>query len=84
MELGGIEHQKERVFLLSTTYGGETHHLRAAQKTIEILNQNNYEVTNHIWKIGKIIQDTYNQMVQQFELNEFTQIRGIACRPFLF
>lgn len=84
MELGGIEHQKERVFLLSTTYGGETHHLRAAQKTIEILNQNNYEVTNHIWKIGKIIQDTYNQMVQQLELDEFTQIRGIACRPFFY
>ena len=35
MKLGGLEHNKERVFLLSTTYGGETHHLRAAQKSIE-------------------------------------------------
>jgi len=34
MELGGINHRKERVFLISTTHGAETHALAAAIATI--------------------------------------------------
>jgi glutamate-1-semialdehyde 2,1-aminomutase len=33
MELGGIDHDRERVFLLSTTHGAETHALAAARET---------------------------------------------------
>lgn len=84
MELGGLEHNKERVFLLSTTYGGETHHLRAAQKTIEILNYNNYEVTKHIWDTGKKIKDTFNSLSAKLELTAFTNISGIDCRPYFY
>ncbi|HQS67281.1 MAG TPA: glutamate-1-semialdehyde 2,1-aminomutase [Sulfuricurvum sp.] len=84
MELGGLEHNKERVFLLSTTYGGEPHHLRAAQKTIEILNQNNYAVTKHIWDTGKKIKDAFNALARQFELTEFVNISGIDCRPYFY
>lgn len=84
MELGGIEHDKERVFLLSTTYGGETHHLRAAQKSIEILNQNDYEVTKHIWSVGKTIKENYNRLVQKYNLQEYTQMMGIDCRPYFY
>lgn len=84
MELGGIEHNKERVFLLSTTYGGETHHLRAAQKSIEILNQNDYEVTKHIWNVGKIIKENYNRLVQKYNLKEYTLMMGIDCRPYFY
>ncbi|MGH6624617.1 MAG: glutamate-1-semialdehyde 2,1-aminomutase, partial [Burkholderiaceae bacterium] len=36
MQLGGLEHTHERVFLLSTTHGAETHALAAAKKVIEI------------------------------------------------
>ena len=32
MELGGLHHARERVFLLSTTHGAETHSLAAAQR----------------------------------------------------
>lgn len=84
MQLGGLEHDKERVFLLSTTYGGETHHLRAAQKSIEILNQNDYEVTKHIWNVGKTIKDTYNSLVKKYELGEFTSMLGVDCRPYFY
>src|SRR5437899_10010213 len=35
MNLGGLFHEKERVFLLSTTHGAETHALAAAIKTME-------------------------------------------------
>lgn len=84
MQLGGLEHDKERVFLLSTTYGGETHHLRATQKTIEILNQNDYEVTKHIWHVGNTIKEAYNKLVQKYELSEYTSMLGIDCRPYFY
>lgn len=35
MELGGLDHDKERVFLLSYTHGAETHCLAAAKATIQ-------------------------------------------------
>ncbi|MFA6761011.1 MAG: glutamate-1-semialdehyde 2,1-aminomutase [Sulfuricurvum sp.] len=82
MQLGGLEHDRERVFLLSTTYGGETHHLRAAQKSMEILNQNDYEVTKYIWNVGKNIKETYNSLVKKYSLQEYTELRGIDCRPY--
>jgi len=84
MELGGLEHNKERVFLLSTTYGGETHHLRAAQKTIEILNHNDYEVTKYVWFVGKKIKDNYNRIVKSLGLESYTSMEGIDCRPYFF
>jgi glutamate-1-semialdehyde 2,1-aminomutase len=84
MELGGLEHEKERVFLLSTTYGGETHHLRAAQKTIEILNSNDYEVTKYVWSVGKQIKDNYNKIVAELNLEKYTSMQGIDCRPYFY
>ncbi len=84
MELGGLEHDKERVFLLSTTYGGETHHLRAAQKTIEILNNNDYEVTKHVWNVGKQIKESYNKIVNELNIEKYTSIQGIDCRPYFY
>ena len=84
MSLGGLEHEKERIFMLSTTYGGETHHLRAAQKSIEILNQNDYGVTKHIWHVGKTIKDAYNALVNKYELQSYTGMMGIDCRPYFY
>lgn len=82
MERGGIDHQYERVFLLSTTYGGETHHLRAAQKTLELLLENDYAITKKIWQTGKILKDTYNNLADQYGIAKQTQILGIDCRPY--
>jgi glutamate-1-semialdehyde 2,1-aminomutase len=36
MELGGLRHDRERVFLLSTTHGGEIHSLTAALATMAV------------------------------------------------
>ena len=41
MELGGLHHSKERVFLLSTTFGAEYHSLAAAIATIDIYQKEN-------------------------------------------
>ncbi len=82
MELGGLEHKKERVFLLSTTYGGETHHLRAAQKVMSILNENDFEVTKYIWKVGKRIKEAYNNLTTTYGLESYTSMSGVDCRPY--
>jgi len=39
MRIGGIYHDRERVFLLSTTYGAETHCLAAALETMRIYDR---------------------------------------------
>ena len=41
MELGGSRHARERVFLLSTTHGAETHELAAAIATMDFYEQHN-------------------------------------------
>lgn len=41
MRLGGIDHDKERVFLISTTHGAETHALRAAVASIKYTRDHN-------------------------------------------
>jgi glutamate-1-semialdehyde 2,1-aminomutase len=40
MDLGGIHHKKERVFLNSTTHGAETHALAATMATINFYQEN--------------------------------------------
>jgi glutamate-1-semialdehyde 2,1-aminomutase len=39
MRLGGMDHRDERVFLLSTTHGAETHALAAAMEVIDIYQE---------------------------------------------
>ena len=51
MELGGINNiGEEKVFLISTTHGGETHAMAAANATIDEFQQQN--VINHNHQIG--------------------------------
>ena len=54
MELGGLNHDQARVFLLSATHGGETHAIAAALATIAEVRER--EVVDHIWTIGRLLQ----------------------------
>ncbi|HEX4439275.1 MAG TPA: glutamate-1-semialdehyde 2,1-aminomutase [Thermoanaerobaculia bacterium] len=47
MELGGLRHDKERVFLLSTTHGAETHTLAAAIETMRVYRREDVVGTLH-------------------------------------
>jgi spore coat polysaccharide biosynthesis protein SpsF len=54
MELGGIRNKgAEKVFLISTTHGGETHAIAAGLATIDIFKKEN--VLSHLHEIGKSI-----------------------------
>jgi glutamate-1-semialdehyde 2,1-aminomutase len=83
MELGGLDHNRERVFLMSTTYGGETHHLKVAAKVLEILNRNDYEVTKHLSSVGRELKNGINQIAKDLGIEEFVQLKGIETKPYM-
>jgi glutamate-1-semialdehyde 2,1-aminomutase len=51
MELGGADHKRERVFLMSTTHGAETHGLAAAIATLQVYRTE--PVVETLWKRGE-------------------------------
>jgi glutamate-1-semialdehyde 2,1-aminomutase len=51
MRLGGAEHDRERVFLLSTTHGAETHALAAAIATLKVYREEPVVAT--LWARGE-------------------------------
>ncbi|MFA6075358.1 MAG: glutamate-1-semialdehyde 2,1-aminomutase [Negativicutes bacterium] len=80
MELGGLEHNKPRVFLLSTTHGAETHALAAAGATIDALRDG--LIIDKNWKKGKQLTDGFNDIARELGLNSFVKMAGAACSPY--
>lgn len=81
MELGGILRQgEEKVFLISTTHGGETHGLAAAIATIEEYQQKN--VIAHNQSIGKKLAELCQQLVSEKGMNETVEVVAAPWMPF--
>jgi glutamate-1-semialdehyde 2,1-aminomutase len=77
MELGGLQHDKERVFLLSTTFGAETHSLAAALETMRI-----YEgepVIEHLYRQGERLTRGINQAIADNKLEGYFELAGRPC-----
>lgn len=79
MELGGIYHDKPRVFLLSGTHGAESTGLIAAIKNIEIFKRDN--VVKHHWDYGKKFKDGINAIAKQKGIDKNFAITGFDCSP---
>lgn len=79
MRLGGIEHNQERVFLLSTTYGGETHCLAAAIACIKEIQDKN--AIAHFWKTGQAVMDGMNRIAQEVGAEKYISTNGYGCKP---
>jgi glutamate-1-semialdehyde 2,1-aminomutase len=77
MELGGLWHDRERVFLLSTTHGAETHAMAACLKTIDIYRENH--VVDHFWQCGRALADGVTRIAGELGIAEFFQVAGKAC-----
>jgi spore coat polysaccharide biosynthesis protein SpsF len=76
MELGGITNiGEEKVFLISTTHGGETHALAAAKATIDVFQQENVVKYNH--QIGDSLIKGCQQAILDSEASRFVGI--IPC-----
>jgi glutamate-1-semialdehyde 2,1-aminomutase len=77
MELGGLYHKKERVFLLSTTYGAETHSLAAALATMKTYETE--PVIEHLYRQGERLAKGVRQSVQEHHLENFFGTLGKPC-----
>jgi len=77
MELGGIRHRRERVFLLSTTHGGETVALAAAIAAMRIYRRE--PVVEHLHRQGERLRAGFEAAVAAHGLGDFVRIDGRAC-----
>lgn len=90
MEYGGIRRVgEEKVFLVSTTHGAESHALAAMIATINKLKSINAIDEN--WKYAKKLRDGLNKLLEQYVLDKYINIIGdydifmsIDCRDTNF
>ena len=81
MELGGLNHCRKKVFLLSSTNGAETHSLAAALATIRAIKTEN--TIDYIWQIGSILQSKFNDMAESLNMIDYIKMEGYPCSPYL-
>src|SRR6266849_6437804 len=81
MELGGLRHDAERVFLLSQTHGSETVGLAAARATLAECER--VDVTSHIWEIGAKLVAGVGAVAQEEDVAEHLRMIGFDCNPQL-
>jgi glutamate-1-semialdehyde 2,1-aminomutase len=77
MELGGLHHNRERVFLMSTTHGAESHALAAALETMRVFKTE--PVIETLWKQGRKLADGIQHVVAQLDLRDYFRLRGRPC-----
>ncbi len=78
MRLGGLDHyDKPRVWLLSTTHGGETHALAAAMATMRVYERE--PVIEHLHRMGNLLAAQMNEVIRHHRLGEFVQVIGKPC-----
>jgi glutamate-1-semialdehyde 2,1-aminomutase len=81
MELGGLEHDRPRVFLLSATHGGETHSIAAARATVAEIRDS--DAVSHIWRVGAQLQRGLQEAADVAGVGEVLDIGGYPCSPVL-
>jgi spore coat polysaccharide biosynthesis protein SpsF len=75
MELGGIRRAgEEKVFLISSTHGAETHALRAGIKTIEEFEKHN--VIEHIRSTAKSLKEKCVEVLTRHNLLNSIELQG--------
>jgi glutamate-1-semialdehyde 2,1-aminomutase len=77
MRLGGFDHDRERVFVLSTTHGAETHQLAAAIATMRFYEDNPVVETLHAR--GARLREGYSQAAARHGLTGYVDLVGRDC-----
>ena len=77
MRLGGITHDKERVFLLSTTHGAERHGLAAALETMRVYKRE--PVIDHLWRQGGRLMKGLGDAIMVHRLEGYVELIGRPC-----
>lgn len=76
MELGGIRHSRDRVFLLSTTHGAETHSLAAAMAVLRTYAEEG--ITARLHALGERLAAGVRQAADSMGVAEHLLVRGRA------
>lgn len=84
MELGGIQREgEEKVFLISTTHGAETHSLSAVISTLDVFENEHVVAHNH--QIGNLMIQQCQDSIDRSKLGKFVQVLPCAWMPtFIF
>ena len=77
MKLGGLDHDQERVFLLSLTHGAENPNLAAALEVMKIFKRE--PVVNTIWKTGERLASGIQKSIDEHRLNGYFKLIGRPC-----
>jgi glutamate-1-semialdehyde 2,1-aminomutase len=77
MERGGSDHDKERVFLMSTTHGAENHALAAALATMRFYRS--HPVVETLYAQGHKLAASVNAASKELGLEEHVSIIGPDC-----
>ncbi len=77
MELGGYEHDRDRVFLLSTTHGAETHALAAGLAVLGVYRREDVVGTLH--RQGKRLREGVEEIVKEMGLGDHFGVGGRDC-----
>jgi len=80
MELGGIRHAGERVFVLSTTHGAETPALAAAMATMAIYERE--PVIEHLYRQGERLATGIGRSIAEHRLEGIFQVAGKPCNLY--
>ena len=80
MELGGLRHNRERVFLLSTTHGAETPALAAAIRTMEIYASE--PVVERLHAAGEKLRAGIDAAAHARGVESHVVVMGRACNLF--
>lgn len=77
MRLGGLDHDRERVFLLSTTHGAETHALAAWLSIARIYREQN--VVGYLWRQGERLRAGINEAIARHGVEGKFDLIGQPC-----
>ncbi len=77
MQLGGSDHRRERVFLLSTTHGAETHHLAAALATMRFYRE--HPVVETLYARGARLRHGFERAVADNGLAGYVDVSSRDC-----
>lgn len=80
MELGSIDREgAERLFLLSTTHGGEMAGLGAFVETVSFIQR--YNVVEHLWDYGRKLMNMMNRLAENHGISKNFKVCGVPCSP---
>jgi glutamate-1-semialdehyde 2,1-aminomutase len=78
MRLGGIDHNEERVFLTSTTFGGEMCSLGAMNATIDYFKE--HDVLSYLWRYNEKLMKGANVISEELDIFENFYFEGFGGR----